>query len=186
MLRTALTVGVIAAVPWYVVSTSLVKRLFPFSPKSTHPLLLSTFKIYKTTKNDTWNKKPNSEFHCRILAEDNDPNARAGIKEIGHFNYRATVGQVGGIYLKPEYLNRLLREQILIYMMKDMLDHGATHIWETSPPELEWGMKRHYTGLWDFQYTGKQPAHPSVTGSGYTMKIPSDPRELVIKPREAI
>lgn len=186
MLRTALTVGVIAALPWYVVSTSLVRRLFPFSPKPKHPLLLSTFKIYKTTKNDTWNKKPNSEYHCRILAEDKDPNARAGIKEIGHFNYRATVGQVGGIYLQPDYTERLLREQILIYMMKDMLDHGATHIWETSPPELEWGNKLHYTGLWDFQYTGKQPAHPSVTGSGYIMKIPGDPRELVVKARESI
>lgn len=184
MLRTALTVGVIAALPWYVVSTSLAKRLFPFNPKHTHPLLLSTFKIYRTIKDDHWNKKPQSDIYCRIVAEDKDPDARAGIKDIGHFTYRAAVGQVGGIYLEPDYRGRLLREQILVYMMRDMLDHGATHIWEVYPPAKN--NKDTYSDLWDFEYKAGNAVHPSVTGGGYTMRIPSDPRELVIKAREHI
>jgi len=174
-------VGLIACIPWYIASSHILKRIFVFKPLLHYPLLLSTFKIYKTKKDDKWNRKPGSEHHCRILAEDKDPNAKAGIKEIGYFNYRTTVGQVGGIYLKPEYRGRLLREQILIYMMKDMLDSGATHIWETSPPENEeWISEKHYTELWDFKYYAPHQLHASVTGGGFKMPIPSDPRELVI------
>jgi len=178
-------VGFVACIPWYIATSGILNWMFAFKPLMHHPLLLSTFKIYKTVKDDKWNKKPSSEYHCRILAEDKNPDSKAEIKEIGHFNYRATVGQVGGIYLHPEYRGRLLREQVLIYMMKDMLEHGATHIWETSPPEgEEWISEKHYTDLWDFEHFQINKLHASVTGGGYKMPIPSDPRELVIKIRE--
>jgi len=181
MLRAVLTVGTIAALPWCLASSSFVKQLF--APKPTHPLLLGTFKIYKSTQDDRWNKKPGTEFLCKILTEDDDPNAHASIKEIGHFQYRATVGQVCGIYLEPDYRGRLLREQVLIYMMRDMLDHGATNIWEWYPKKNEIMDEAHaYCGLWGFQYQDKA-VHPSVSGTGYSMPIPADPRELVIKPR---
>jgi len=181
MIRTALTLGAIAALPWCLASRSFVERWLV--PKPTHPLLLSTFKIYKSTRNDKWNKSPGTEYHCRILAEDNDPDAKASIKEIGNFQYRATVGQVCSIYLEPDYRGRLLREQVLIYMMKDMLDHGATHIWEYYPINNKEYFEEHaYHHLWDFEYQNKA-VHPSVSGTGYSMRIPPDPRELVIKQR---
>jgi len=153
-------------------------------PLQNTPLLLNSFRIYKREKDDTWNKKPGTEYHCKILAEDNTPNAKAGIKEIGHFDYRATVGQIGRLYLADGYRNRCLKEQILIYMMKDMLDHGATHIWEVCNEDMSrWSDETSYSKMWDFKYKA-DAVHPSVTGTGYIMPIPKDPRELVISIKE--
>lgn len=179
-----MTVGAMAALPWCLGLSSFVKRFFV--PKPTQPLLLSSFKIYRSITDDRWNKKPGSEYYCVILAKETDPQARAGIKEIGHFKYRASVGQVNTIYLHPDYRDRLLREQILVYMMKDMLDHGATHIWEGYPERnLMYHETHPYFGLWDFEYKCKD-VHPGVTGTGYSMPIPKDPRELVVEHREPI
>jgi len=138
-----------------------------------YPLLLSSFKIIKTVRDDTWNAKPGTEYYCKILTREPMP------LWIGHFDYRASVGQVGRMYIDPLYQGRCLEEQVLVYMMRDMQDAGATHIWEVRPEENDAWDHKLFSKLWDFTYK-PEDLHPSVTGGGYIMPIPKDPRHLCI------
>ena len=137
------------------------------------PLLLNSFKISKTVKDDVFNGKPSSYYWCKVVTDSN--------QVIGHFDYRASVGQIGSIYVHPNHKGRLLKEQMLIYMMKDMQDAGATDIWEVCPKMNKKMPKILYHGLWNFTYKPSKCVHYSVTGGGYTMPIPKDLRTLQIR-----
>lgn len=82
------------------------------------------------------------------------------------------------MYLEEPYRNRGLKEQILIYMMRDMLDHNATIIWEVCHEKC-----KQYHNLWDFSYVDN--VDPSVTGGGYYMVIPKDPKKLMVQIQQA-
>jgi len=137
------------------------------------PLLLSSFRIKKEILDDTWNQKPKTAYSCEVLADDDTV--------VASFDYRAAVGQVYSLYVHKNYKGRGLEEQMLIYMMKDMQDLGATTIWEVCSPKHNcWG-KIIYDGLWCFCYKPGREVHPSVRGGGYVMPIPQDPRTLQIQ-----
>ncbi len=139
-------------------------------------LLLQSFAIKRKIADDHWNKKPGTEITCHVL----DDNGKC----FAEFEYRTTVGQVGRISIVNGYRNSLLKEQIVLYMMREMQQAGATHIWEAMPSEYEMagfaGLPFFYTRLWGFKFA-ETKVHPTVSGGGYIMEIPSNINELRIK-----
>ncbi len=99
---------------------------------------------------------------------------------VGCFNYRIKTGQVGGIFIAEPFRCCALEQQMLTYMMKDMQDAGAKQIWEVVPDETQTGYN-FYSKLWSFVYKDTC-VHPSVTGMGYIMDIPTDIRTLLVVP----
>ena len=134
-------------------------------------LHLGTFKIQEIFSDDVWNKVPGGAINCRVY----DKN-----ESVGEFDYRTKTGQVGGIFTEEKYRCKALEQQMLIYMMKDMQDAGAKHIWEVAPEDTVYG-RNFYSNLWSFEYK-RSRVHPSVTGGGYIMIIPKDLRSLPIIP----
>ena len=67
--------------------------------------------------------------------------------KIGYIRYYITTGQIGLFFIDKEYHNRGLGKQILSKLIEEL---------ETNKCE---------------SFTHRVPAHPSVTGSGYFMKI---------------
>lgn len=134
-------------------------------------LLLQSFHIRRHLDNDLWNGHAQSAAFCEVSTDLNDV--------VGQFNYLCKSGQVGNIYLNPKFRGEMLEQQMLVYMMKDMQDAGAKHIWkmtleEKHPPFF------YSAPLWKFKYKPRS-VHPSVTGGGYAMEIPKDLRSLILK-----
>jgi ribosomal protein S18 acetylase RimI-like enzyme len=145
--------------------SSIVSQILP------SVLHLGTFKIQRNFSDDVWNKVSNGAINCRVYDKK---------ESVGEFDYRIKTGQIGGIFTEEKYRCRALEQQMLIYMMKDMQDAGAEHIWEVAPDDTVYG-RRFYSKLWSFQYK-RSRVHPSVTGGGYIMTIPKDLRSLPIIP----
>jgi hypothetical protein len=144
--------------------TNIIRALFPQKV----PQILQTYSITRSVTDDRWNHKPNSDVTCYVM---NDQDTC-----IAEFNYRTTVGQVGWIWVSDQDRSLLLVEQILIYMMKEMQQAGATHIWEAKPKEnvkCFLYIRPLYSNLWDFRYVAEK-VHPTVTGGGYIMEIPQN------------
>jgi len=137
-----------------------------------HPILLQTLYIQRTVKHiekDSQNKQ--TYIYCK-MHQGNPYNPRMNF--VGEFKFAANTGQVAGIHLEAPYRNRDLEAQILIYMMKDMQDHGASCIWEVA--SCHQGI---YSNLWDFKYKPHN-IHSTETERGYSMEIPQDIRSLVV------
>jgi len=118
-----------------------------------------------------------SEITCKVFTDDNQP--------ICDFSFRKAVDQVGHLRTEDKFKNRLLMQQMLLYMMHEMQQAGATHIWKVVPQDTEvkdqWSRLLFYSVLWDFKF-GRGPVHKTVGGSGYIMKIPANINELRIMP----
>ena len=129
------------------------------------PRLLASFAITRHVRDDRWNNQPNSDVYCQIINEHGHC--------VGDFNYLTAVGQIGDIFLVNSLRNCMLEQQILLYMMRDMQQAGATHIWEARPQFLWHESKPFYSLLWDFKYASEW-IHPSMNTQGYVMEIPEN------------
>lgn len=137
-------------------------------------ILLSACRIHRQVSDDDWNKKPMSDVTVNVMDCERD-------ECIAHFNYRAAVGQVCRITILLDKKQKkkifVLRQQILIYMMRDMQRMGATHIWEVTPEDSTrkkyQGSEPFYSVLWNFYYVEDQ-VNTSLVGGGYIMEIPKD------------
>lgn len=125
-------------------------------------LNITDFKQITTIKDDNWNKIPDSDFRIDFYDKlNNDAYA-------GYISYRAGVGQVGLFFLEKEYQNRGIGKQILIQTIIHMKEFNQTDIWAiTSENHPFWSNV--FNKSFKFHEMGK--VHPSVTGSGYKMKI---------------
>lgn len=132
------------------------------------PLLLSCLKISR----QGWVHRQG--LRCEVALPDT-------LARVGEFEYVPETGRVDGIFLETDFRGKLLEQQVLVYMMRDMLDSGAGSIWKAMPREKEILGPAFYSRLWDFEYKA-QDLHPTVMGGGYTMAIPGDPRSLLVKP----
>jgi GNAT superfamily N-acetyltransferase len=111
---------------------------------------------------DKWNKKTDGDVQIEFYTDIDK------INKIGFISYRVKVGQVGLFRLDEEYRNRGLGKQILTQVIEDMKNHGTTEIWAvTTENHPFWSNVYNKSFSW---YEYKQ-LHPSVTGSGYKMKI---------------
>ena len=144
--------------------------------KALPPMNISSLTMVKTIKDDLWNRVPGGSVHVQMFTEDGST--------VGDFDYRTATGQVGGMFLTEDFQGRALEQQMLIYAMHDMKAAGARDIWEVvvneNGPSSYFHRPKFYSRLWKFRYCS--PVHDSVTGSGYTMRIPNDPQSLPIIP----
>ena len=126
------------------------------------PLNISDFKQIKVMSDDHWNKIPASNFRIDFYDKLNND------KHAGYISYRAGVGQVGIFILEKEYQNRGLGKQILTQTINHMKEFNQTDIWAiTIDNHPFWSNVYNKSFKW---YEMRQ-VHPSVTGSGYKMKI---------------
>ena len=140
-----------------------------------HPLMLNTLRIDRKVKDDLWNNKPASEIWCEVFTDEGKP--------VCDFSYRPAVGQVGHLRTEQTFKKRLLGQQMLLYMMREMQQAGATHIWEVVPEDSYYNGFRppFYSILWDFKFS-EGPVHKTVGGTGYIMEIPDNINTLRIVP----
>lgn len=144
--------------------SNIYKYIMPFIGivQKPTPLFLKDFKQEKVMKDDFWNKIPNSEFRIDFYDKLNKE------QYAGYISYRAGVGQVGLFVLEPEYRNRGLGKQILTQTIKHMKEFNATDIWAiTTDNHPFWSNV--YNKSFEFHEMGN--VHPSVTGSGFKMKL---------------
>jgi hypothetical protein len=127
------------------------------------PLFLKDFKQIKVMKDDYYNKIPDSDFRIDFYDKLNNE------QFAGYISYRAGVGQVGLFVLEQDYTNRGLGKQILTQTIEHMKEFNTKHIWAitTIYDHPFWSNVFNKSFKW---YEMKQ-VHPSVTGSGYKMKI---------------
>lgn len=126
------------------------------------PLNISDFKQITTIKDDNWNKIPDSDFRIDFYDKLNNE------QFAGYISYRAGVGQVGIFILEPDYRNRGLGKQILTQTINHMKEFNQTHIWAITIDDHPF-WSNVFNKSFKFHEMGK--IHPSVTGSGYKMKI---------------
>ena len=143
----------------------LIKSLYMYGASiflKPSPLILSDFFQQTVIMDDKWNKKTDGDVQIEFYTDIDK------INKIGFISYRVKVGQVGLFRLDEEYRNRGLGKQILTQVIEDMKNHGTTEIWAvTTENHPFWSNVYNKSFSW---YEYKQ-LHPSVTGSGYKMKI---------------
>jgi GNAT superfamily N-acetyltransferase len=146
----------------YLITTiKYILRIFGIVQKPI-PLFLKDFKQIKVMKDDYWNKIPDSDFRIDFYDKLNND------KYAGYISYRAGVGQVGLFFLNKEYQNRGIGKQILTQTIEHMKEFNTTDIWAiTTDDHPFWSNVFNKSFKW---YEMRQ-VHPSVTGSGYKMKI---------------
>ncbi len=133
------------------------------------PLLLSTLQISRAFFDDTLNSIPGGDISCRI-------HTRAGV-HVGFFEYKIGSGSVESIHIEEPFRHQALEQQILIYMMHDMAEAGATHIWKACRQDDVDG--RFFAQLWSFQFKAKN-IFQGTDAPGYIMEIPGDLRMLPV------
>jgi hypothetical protein len=124
-------------------------------------LNLTDFTQIKIISDDTWNNFPNSDIRIDYYDKINND------KYAGYISYRVKVGQIGLFVLQPEYRNRGLGTQILLDVIDDMKNHNTSYVWAVT-------IKNHpfWSNVFNKSfYWYDENVHPSVTGSGYKMKI---------------
>lgn len=131
-------------------------------PQRHQSLLLQSMDVLRMRK------PPDNSLVCKIFTMDD------GIS-VGTFACNPGTGEIESVFLEPPYRNRDLEQQILLYMMQDMLNANTTTAWVTAPEDDDF-----YGQLWEFEYK-REKVHATNGGAGYAMPIPKDLRKLVIK-----
>lgn len=130
------------------------------------PLLLNDFKemkyvppAYSSDKSPeyVWVKnKPGG-----VLLEYYDKDIR-----IGYIRYYITTGQIGLFFIENEYQHRGLGKQILSKAIEDMKTNNCEEVWAvTSTNHPFW------SNVYNKSFVYRNPAHPTVGGNGYFMKL---------------
>ena len=125
-------------------------------------LNLHDFKQIQLISDDTWNNIPNGYIKINFYDKLNEN------QYAGYIAYRSVIGQVGLFVLEPDYRNRGLGKQILSQTINHMKEFNTTHIWAVTIENHEF-----WSNVFNksFQWHDMKELHPSVSGSGYKMKI---------------
>ena len=84
-------------------------------------------------------------------------------EKIGYIRYYITTGQIGLFYIDENYQNRGLGKQILYKVIKELKTNHCEEVWVVSTSNHRFWLNR--------TFTPRSPIHPTVTGSGYFMKL---------------
>lgn len=143
------------------------------------PLTLSNFHEVRFVEKDIWNGHENGEICLSYYTDKSKvPEPRTQVLDehrrydnvkyngIGYIQYRKNVGQVGLIRLDDEFRGRTLGKQMLDKAIAEMRESGATEVWAVTS-------KNHpfWSNVYNQSFTWRNPAHSSVTGHGYYMKL---------------
>ena len=85
---------------------------------------------------------------------------------IGYIRYYITTGQIGLFFINDEYQRRGLGKQILSKVIEDLKTNNCDEVWAvTSTNHPFW------SNVYNKSFVYRNPAHPSVGGDGYFMKL---------------
>jgi GNAT superfamily N-acetyltransferase len=94
-------------------------------------------------------------------------------KKIGYIRYYITTGQIGLFFIDKEYQNRGLGKQILSKVIQEMKDNQCDEVWAVATDHHPF-----WSNVYNKSFLPGKPAHPSVTGSGYFMKLYTNERMI--------
>lgn len=87
-------------------------------------------------------------------------------EKIGHIRYYFITGQIGSFFINEEFQNRGLGKQILSKVIKELEHKNCKEAWAvTSNNHPFW------SNVYNKSFTYRDPAHTTVTGNGYFMKL---------------
>lgn len=144
----------------------LFKSNFRLVKRKEHTqLYLTDFIEKRIVKDDEWNNVKDGEIRCEYYDNNNNNNY-----PIAYIQYRLKVGQIGLIGIRDEeYRNKGIGKQMLAKAFKDIKDYGTSDtIWAVS-------LHNHpfWSNVWGRSFEWSEPAHPTVTGRGYSFKFKS-------------
>jgi GNAT superfamily N-acetyltransferase len=87
-------------------------------------------------------------------------------KKIGYIRYYITTGQVGLFFIDKEYQHRGLGKQILSKVIQDLKANQCEEVWTVTTSNHSF-----WSNVYHKSFVPRNPAHPTVTGSGYVMKL---------------
>lgn len=131
------------------------------TPKS--KLDLSNFSVNRVMQNDDWNHVLNSQVLLRYHDQKN--------KHIATISYRLQSGQIGLLFVHDDKLKgcglgkQMLKNAIDEIKNKNQINPNVKEIWAVTNNDA------FFSNVFGKSFTKREPAHPSVTGSGYFMSI---------------
>ena len=87
-------------------------------------------------------------------------------EKIGYIRYYITTGQIGLFFIDKEYQNRGLGKQILSKVIDELEANHCEEVWVVSTDNHPF-----WSNVYNKSFTHRKPAHRSVGGSGYYMKL---------------
>ena len=102
------------------------------------------------------NKKPGG-----IMLEYYDKN-----KKIGYIRYYITTGQIGLFFIDDDYQNRGIGKQILSKVIKELKTNNCKEVWVVTTINHSF-----WSNVYNKSFVYRDPAHPTVGGTGYFMKL---------------
>ena len=147
-----------------------------FTPKK---LILSDFKEIKFIINDDFNKVVNGNIWLCYFEKSFVPifdpehiKTRNEIEKIiyqdwiGYISYKIKTGQIGLFFIKEPYKNRGLGKQILDKVILDLKSNNNQTVWAVTTDDHPF-----WSNVYNKSFEFQRPAHSSVTGSGYSLKL---------------
>ena len=89
--------------------------------------------------------------------------------KIGYVRYYITTGQIGLFFIDEEYQRRGLGKQILSKVIQDLEAYHCDEVWVVTTTNHSF-----WSNVYNKSFVPRNPAHRSVGGSGYVMKITND------------
>ena len=89
--------------------------------------------------------------------------------KIGYIRYYITTGQIGLFFIDKEYQHRGLGKQILSKVIQELKDNQCDEVWAVTTDNHPF-----WSNVYHKSFIPGKPAHPSVTGSGYFMRLPTN------------
>ena len=142
--------------------SSAIVTVTTFFSHPTSKLCISDFIVKKIISDDNWNKIKNGNIRYEYFENNSDETP------FGYIDFRPGVGQIGQFYIHDDrFRNRGLGKQILTKALDDIKEFGtADTIWAVTRENHPF-----WSNVWNKSFTWKDPAHYSVTGSGYSFKF---------------
>ena len=135
-----------------------------FLLSSRTPLIITDFKEVRYVSSEM--TAPNDYFVYKkpggIMLEYYD---NKDIK-IGYIRYYITTGQIGLFFIDKEYQNRGLGKQILSKVIKELETNNCEEVWAVTTNNHTF-----WSNVYNKSFAHRDPAHPSVGGNGYFMKL---------------
>lgn len=87
-------------------------------------------------------------------------------EKIGHIRYYTNTGQIGSFYINYQYQNRGLGKQILSKVITELKLNNCKEAWAVTTQNHSF-----WTNVYNKSFIYRDPAHPSVYGNGYFIKL---------------
>lgn len=145
-----------------------MNKLFTFFSNwalcSRTPLYINDFKEIRYTSPAYPNRCfANNKPGGVLLEYYNNKNVR-----IGYIRYYITTGQIGLFFIDDDYQHRGLGTQILSKVIEELKKNHCEEVWAvTSEHHPFW------SNVYNKSFVYRHPAHPTVSGEGYFMKLNS-------------